>query len=50
MPIALHQIVSFMPTVSSSKPDLPIGYIDIRIGPQDPMGPPTNCGTHNHRL
>jgi len=23
-------------------PDLPIGY----LGPQDPRGPPTNCGTH----
>jgi len=33
-------------SLSSAVPDLPIGYIGLRIGPQDPMGPPTNCGTH----
>jgi len=27
-------------------PDLPIGYIGLSLGPQDPRGPPTNCGTH----
>ena len=26
--------------------DLPIGYIGLSLGPQDPRGPPTNCGTH----
>jgi len=25
-------------------PDLPIGYIGLSLGPQDPRGPPTNCG------
>jgi len=27
-------------------PDLPTGYIGLSLGPQDPRGPPTNCGTH----
>jgi len=27
-------------------PDLPIGYIGLSLGPQDPRGPPTNCDTH----
>jgi len=27
-------------------PDLPIGYIGLSLGPQDPRGPPANCGTH----
>jgi len=27
-------------------PDLPIGNIGLSLGPQDPRGPPTNCGTH----
>jgi len=27
-------------------PDLPIGYIGLSLVPQDPSGPPTNCGTH----
>jgi len=27
-------------------PDLPIGYIGLSLGPQDPRGAPTNCGTH----
>jgi len=27
-------------------PDLPKGYIGLSLGPQDPKGPPTNCGTH----
>jgi len=27
-------------------PDLPIGYIGLSLGPQDPRWPPTNCGTH----
>jgi len=26
--------------------DLPIGYIGLSLGPQDPRGPPANCGTH----
>jgi len=26
--------------------DLPIGYIGLSLGPQDPRGPPKNCGTH----
>jgi len=28
-------------------PDLPIDYIGLSLGPQDPKGPPTNCGTHS---
>jgi len=28
------------------RPDLPIGYIGLSLGPQGPKGPPTNCGTH----
>jgi len=31
---------------TSPVPDLPIGYIGLSLGPQDPRGPPTNCGTH----
>jgi len=27
-------------------PDLAIGNIGLSIGPQDPRGPPANCGTH----
>jgi len=27
-------------------PDLPIGYIGLSLGRQDPRGPPINCGTH----
>jgi len=27
-------------------PDLPIGYIGLSLGPQDPRGAPANCGTH----
>jgi len=27
-------------------PDLPIGYISLSLGPQDPWGLPANCGTH----
>ena len=30
-----------------SGPDLPIGYVGLSLGPQDPRGPPTNCGTHS---
>jgi len=26
-------------------PDSPIGCIGLSLGPQDPRGPPTNCGT-----
>jgi len=29
-----------------SGPDLPTGYVGLSIGPQDPRGPPANCGTH----
>ena len=29
----------------SAGPDLPIGYIGLSLGPQDPRGPPGNCGT-----
>ena len=28
-------------------PDLPIGYVGLSLGPQDPRGPPTNFGTHS---
>jgi len=27
-------------------PDLPIGYIDLSLGPHDPRGPLANCGRH----
>jgi len=27
-------------------PELPIGYVGLSLGPQDPRGPPANCGTH----
>jgi len=27
-------------------PDLPTGYVGLSLGPQDPKGPPANCGTH----
>jgi len=27
-------------------PDLPVGYIGLSLGPPDPKGPRTNCGTH----
>jgi len=27
-------------------PDLPIGCVGLSLGPQDPRGPPANCGTH----
>jgi len=30
----------------SSGPDLPIGYIGLNLGSQDPRGLPANCGTH----
>ena len=26
--------------------DLPIGYVGLSLWPQDPKGPPENCGTH----
>jgi len=26
--------------------DLPIGYMGLRLGLQEPRGPPTNCGMH----
>jgi len=26
--------------------DLPIGYIGLSLGPQDPKGFPTSCDTH----
>ena len=26
--------------------DLPIGYVRLSLGPQDPRGPTANCGTH----
>jgi len=29
-----------------SGPDLPMGYVGLRLGPQDPRGPPANCGMH----
>jgi len=25
--------------------DLPISYVGLSLGPQDPRGPPENCGT-----
>jgi len=28
-------------------PDLPIGYISLSLGSQDPRGPPANCGNHS---
>jgi len=37
---------------SEARSDLPIGYIGLSLGPQeprgpqDPRGPPKNCGTH----
>jgi len=33
-------------SLSSALPDLPIGYIGLSLGPQDPRGPQPNCGTH----
>jgi len=27
-------------------PDLPIGCVNLSLGPQDPREPPANCGTH----
>jgi len=27
-------------------PDLPIGFKGLSLGPEDPRGPPANCGTH----
>jgi len=32
--------------MTPSVPDLPIGYIGLNLGPQDPRGSPKNCGTH----
>jgi len=32
-----------MPSRLWAVPDLPIG---LSLRPQDPRGPPTNCGTH----
>jgi len=29
-----------------SGPNLPIGYVGISLGPQDPRELPENCGTH----
>ena len=31
-------------------PDMPIGYIGLSLGPQDPRGPPANCGAHSQLL
>jgi len=31
-------------------PNLPIGCVGLSLGPQDSMGPPTNCGTGTHRI
>ena len=31
-------------------PDLPIGYIGLSLGPQDPRVPPANCGRPTHRV
>ena len=31
-------------------PNLPIGYIGFSLWPQDPRGPPANCGTHRVQL
>jgi len=29
------------------RPDLPVGYVGLNLGPpQDQKGPPANCGTH----
>jgi len=30
-----------------SRPDLPISYIGLSLGLQDPRGAPTNYGTHS---
>jgi len=29
-----------------AEPDLPIGYMGLSLGPQDPWGHPANCGMH----
>jgi len=29
-----------------SGPDFPTGYASLSLGPQDPRGPPANCGMH----
>ena len=29
------------------RPDLPIGYVGLSLGPQDPRLPPGNCNTHS---
>ena len=29
-----------------SNPDLAIGHVSLSLGPQDPRGPPANCGRH----
>jgi len=38
--------IGSLDTVLHTVRDLPIGYIDLSLGPQDPREPPTNCGTH----
>jgi len=32
--------------MSAVSAGLPIGYIGLSLGPQDPRGPPSKCGTH----
>jgi len=27
-------------------PDLPMGYVGLSLGPQDPRSPPANCDTY----
>jgi len=44
---SLALLISHVHSDLQSGPDLPIGYIDLSLGPQDPRGPPINCGTHS---
>jgi len=39
---SVERHVSYVPP----GPDLPIGWVGSCPGPQDPRGPPANCGTH----
>jgi len=44
---SLELLISDVHSDLYSGPDLPIGYMSLSLGLQDPRGPPTNCGTHS---
>jgi len=42
--LSVRRLQGKQPVIQAG-PDLPIGYVGLSLGSQDPIGPPANCGS-----